>query len=256
MTNRSIAFKSICNFINDLSSVFGDENKSVKLYAHLLSKTNSSHQISIKKHVISFTEFCTVNQVAISESDASKFVNDKITYSEKVYIDMSEIFKKSDTATSKVIWKHILTISAHVDPTGRAKSILKKMGTESGETDFVMNMMDKISGNFNPNDNPMESISKMMSSGIMTEMVSEIGTGIQDGSFDMTKMIGTVQQLIGGLEPSGAEDVSNDSPGMKGFDLGAMMKMMAPMMQIPSSNSNVEIPASMKNKNDDLEILD
>ena len=52
-------------------------------------------------------------------------VNPVLEYSDKVFINFSDIFKESDAETSNVIWNHLLTISALVDPSSKAKEILK-----------------------------------------------------------------------------------------------------------------------------------
>ena len=45
-------FKAISNFVNELGSEFeNNQNKSLKLYKHLLSKTKFSHENVVKKHI-------------------------------------------------------------------------------------------------------------------------------------------------------------------------------------------------------------
>ena len=59
--NQLVAFKSIANFINDLSDAFGDEFNNLKLYSHLISKTTLSHEKAIDKHVNSFKDFVIIS---------------------------------------------------------------------------------------------------------------------------------------------------------------------------------------------------
>jgi hypothetical protein len=52
MTDASlITFKAIANFSNCLDEVFGEEQRSLKLYAHLINKTTIAHEKPILKHM-------------------------------------------------------------------------------------------------------------------------------------------------------------------------------------------------------------
>ena len=104
-----IAFKAISDFTKELCENFAskDKNHSLKLYEHLLNKTTLSHNKAIKKHIEAFREFCVANRDAISNKNSSLLINNKVTYSSRVYIDFSSIFKEADRETSIIIWKHL-----------------------------------------------------------------------------------------------------------------------------------------------------
>ena len=55
--SRLVVFKCICNFIKDLTESFGDKQKSLFLYSHLIDKTGIMHEEPIKKHVSLFYKF-------------------------------------------------------------------------------------------------------------------------------------------------------------------------------------------------------
>ena len=114
-----IAFKAICNFINDLESEFGDKLKSLKLYKRLINHTQISHETAIKKHNSLFSNFCRVNRDAIYNKKHEELKDTKIEYSERIYLDVGTIFNLANAETTPIIWSHILTISAILDPTGR-----------------------------------------------------------------------------------------------------------------------------------------
>ena len=57
-----IAFKAISNFILELSEEFGKNQHSLKLYSHLIEKTQIVHEKAIMKHMASFREFCVKNR--------------------------------------------------------------------------------------------------------------------------------------------------------------------------------------------------
>lgn len=227
--NSLITFKAISNFTTCLSEVFGIASKPLKLYAHLISKTTIAHDIPIQKHITAFRDFCIPNREAIMSKNYEKFDPKNITYSSRVYIDMHEILKASDTDTTDVIWKHILTISALVDPTGKAREILqesvKQGGGNATEADFLTDIIGKVEEHVKPDANPMEAVSSIMQSGIFTELVGGMGNGLQNGSLDLNKLMGTVQKMVTTLnEQTGG---SCDSGGATGDINGMMSGMMA-----------------------------
>ena len=247
--NSLVAFKAISKFINDLSEMFGETQKSLQLYSFLLSRTTLAHETAILKHMDIFRTFCVQNREAISGMDSSKLTSPLIQYSERVSINMSTIFASADASTTKTIWKHFLTISAIVDPTGEARKILKEVNTQGNETDFLSDMIEKIEKNVDSNANPMDAISSMMSSGIFTELIGGMGSGIQDGSLDLGKLMGTVQKMVSKMSPEGESSLdlegmintikcTNDNGGDQPIDI---MSLLGPMM---SAMTNMQAPQS------------
>jgi hypothetical protein len=233
-----IIFKTISNFTNSLGEMFGEKQRSLKLYCRLINKTTLSHEKAIIKHVDAFRKFCKENRVAILEKDRTKIVNHKISYSERVYIDIKIILNIADTDTSKVIWTHLLTISALVDPTGRAKDILKsgKNSDNSSETNFLSDIIGKVEQNVDPNTNPLESMSSLLQSGIFTEMISGMTNGLQNGSMDLGKLMGTVTKMAESLEGE-----SGDHEGSEGA-MNVISKMMSQMIPKGTEGSEVTTP--------------
>ena len=193
-----ITFKSISNFTNDLAEVFGEKHRPLKLYAHLINKTTLAHEKPIEKHTEAFKLFCIANRDAISKRAVNKLAKEKIIYSKRVYINMKEIFQLADSETTGVIWMHLLTISALVDPAGKAREILKEEADKGGgeELNFLADIISKVEANVKPNSNPMEAVSAIMQSGVFSELVSGMGNGLQDGSLDIGKLMGTVQKMV------------------------------------------------------------
>ena len=251
-----IAFKAISSFIIDLSSVFGDSNHALKLYDRLLCKTTINHDKAINKHIELFKDFCTLNRDGIILKSYKKFVTFKIEYSPKVYIDFVNIFENADLDSNKVIWNHLLTISALVDPEGNAKEILKNT-SNSKETDFITNIFSKVEEHVKPDSNPMEAVSSIMSSGIFTDIISSLGGGMQDGSLDLSKLMGGVQKMCSdmGVKDNNQEGPANPLEMMSGLlnnmnkdggegkapDLSAIMGMIGPLLNNLSTNTNQNI---------------
>ena len=210
--NSLITFKAIANFTSDLASVFGETHRPLKLYDHLITKTTIAHDKPILKHIEAFREFCVSNREAISEKNINNLTFRKIFYSKRVFIDMGFIFQKSDPETTNVIWKHLLTISALVDPTGKAREILKEETKNGyvGEANFLTDIISKVESQVDPNANPMEAVASIMKSGIFTDLVNGMGSGLQDGTLDLSKLMSTVQTMVTKLS-----DDSGDSAGGK-----------------------------------------
>ena len=251
-----LIFKAISNFTTCLSDVFGHEHRSLKLYAHLINKTQIAHEKPILKHIEAFRLFCVSNREAIEEKNHKNFKMNNITYSDRVYIDMTLIFDSADKETSAIIWKHLLTISALVDPTGKAKQLLKestKSGNNGTEANFLTDIIEKVEQNVDPNANPMEAVSSIMQSGVFQDLVSGMGEGLQNGDLDLSKLMGTVQSMVGNLNQdpnseNGSDDAMNmmntmmaniqagqNAPDNNGEkqpmpDIGKLMNMVGPML--------------------------
>jgi hypothetical protein len=124
--NTLIVFNTITKFVHSLSECFGDKQHSLKLYSHLIQKTTIIHEKPIQKHITSFKYFCDTNKEAIYDKNEKKFIETKISYSDRVFIDMKNIFDLASNEEKNTIWKHLLHLMVRLDPTGKAKKILKE----------------------------------------------------------------------------------------------------------------------------------
>lgn len=208
--NTALAFNTICNFIRDLSASFGNKQKSLLLYGHLIEKTGLIHIDPVKKHINIFKKYIEENKEAIENRDKSKFNSTSISYSDKVAIDLKGIFSMCDKEEEKVVWNHLLTISAVLNPLGNAKQILKDMTSSSAkknpdlnEDNFLKNIMDKIGSEVENYDtenmNPMQMIGSMMSSGALNDIFQSISSGLNEGNLDLGSMMNSMQSLVGNL---------------------------------------------------------
>ena len=225
--NSLVAFKAIANFINDLNEEFGKAQHSLKLYAHLLNKTTISHEKAINRNIELFRAFCVANRDAITSKSSGELNEHAINYSEKAKVNFRDIFRAADADTKTVIWDHLLTISALVDPAGKAKEILKK-SSGGKEGDFLGDIISKVEQHVDPNTtNPMEAVSSILQSGIFTDLVSGMNKGVQDGSLDIAKLMGTVQTMVGSLsDQAGAQEGGDNAMNMIS---GLMQNMMGSM---------------------------
>jgi hypothetical protein len=240
-----ITFKAITNFVNELGGMYNEKHKPLRLYHHLINKTQIGHEQSILKHIDGFRKFCISNRDAILSKDVSKLEDSNITYSTRVYIDMSIVFSFADDEAKPVIWQHILCISALVDPAGKAKEVLRK-NMEDGksgkdETEFLTDIISKVENTVGDEaTNPMDAVGSIMNSGILTDLIGGMQNGLQSGNLDLSKLLGAVQGMVGQMNDQAGDDpqaqqmmgMMNGMMGMMGNMAGGTddQKMQAPDM--------------------------
>ena len=235
MDNTSVLiFKAISGFISDLNTVFGAKHKSIALYNRLLEKTGLVNVGPIHKHIDCFRKFFMTNKKAMEEKKAELFTDSKISYSDRVYVDVATVIRQSTPENVSIIWKHLLTIWGLVDPTSQARRILQDSIQNSNgqdkESQFLSDIIEKVErtvGDQSSVDtsNPMAAVSSLMSSGVFTDLISGMQSGLSDGSLDIGKLMGSVQSMMGKM---GGGAGGGGAGGMP--DLSAMMSMMGPMM--------------------------
>ena len=258
-----ITFKAIINFVNDLNSLFGEFQHSLKLYHHLITKTTFAHEKPILKHIEAFTAYCVANQEAIMNKDKNRLTHDSIQYSERVYINIHKLFfpttvkfKQIDSETEEAIWKHLIYLSARTNPNesalrllksviasksegrGESKSGERKSGGinlnitgEGKEKEFLNNIMNKVENCIDPNaTNPLQAISTIMSSGLINELVTDMGQGIENGSLNLNSLMGTVQNMVSGMTSGTTTEGGASQNPLGGIDMTSITSMMQQMM--------------------------
>ena len=246
-----IALKAITNFINDVADEYGKKFRSLLLYQHLINKTQINHTKAINKHVEIFKNFSKLNSEALESQDETKLNQSKISYSDKVFVEISELLKEADNETSPVIWQHLLTISAVVDPTSKAKEVLKNI--DNKEEKFVEDIIGKVSNT--DATNPMEMISSLMSGGGMQEMMNN------GGNMDMSKMFGVVGKLLDNLDEQAGDDPqakqmtgnltsSLSGQGDKPPDMGQLMSTVMGAFSNLQNTSSLPVIEEVDEKND------
>lgn len=237
-----IAFNSIYKFIKSLGDLYSSVYKPLALYNRLISKTTISHTKAVKKHVACFRQFCISNRDSISNKN-HKDLNGLISYSNNVYIDMSVIFdiiskEEDSTQIRETVWKHLLTISALLDPAGKAKEILKesskrqnsKNNNSGKEVEFISNIIDKVEKNVDPNANPMEAISSIISSGVITDLITSMNNDLQNGELDISKLMGAVSGMVSTLGNNNDNNDSNENNFTNQDNSKEAMNMLQTMM--------------------------
>jgi hypothetical protein len=132
------------------------------------------------------------------------------------------------------------------------------------ETAFISKIIDRVEQTVgDENTDPTAAISSIMSSGVLTELIGGMQTGLQDGSLDISRLMGAVQGMVSTMSARGGNDpnmeqgmsmitvmMSNLSNGSESPEnmLSGLMSSMGSM----SSNS-VEHPRIAHKTLDDVE---
>jgi effector-binding domain-containing protein len=263
--NLMMSFKSICNFVKALNEVFGERCPSLQLYSHLLEKTGLIHEEPIKRHIGLFRNFCKENELFIINKDYVSFksmstMRATIQYSDKVFIPMKTVFELADKEELETIYVHLLTISAVVVPNSKAKKVLKNLKKSSSSsssaegkgggnpTEFLANIFKKISENVNMDaSNPMEMMTSLMSSGVLTDIMGMFNDSMGEGSMDLTKLMSTLMSMMSMF--SGANGGGVGGGNGEGPDLSSLMEIMKQMGNNNNNNNN-NTPSSTTNETD------
>ena len=218
-------FNAISKFVSCLNECYGPKQLSLQLYNTILGKTTLSHTEAIEKHIELFKTFCVQNQDAILEKNYENITDYMIEYSDKIKINFKQIFDLADNTEKDIIWHHILIICAYLNPQIRAKEILKKEKDNTNESNFLSDIINTVEQNVGDDvQDPMKAVGNIMSSGVFTDLVGNMTSGLQNGDLDLGKLVGTVNNMVGTL----VNDVGGDG-GMPP-EMGAMMNNLNSMM--------------------------
>lgn len=212
--NELLAYQAISSFVSEANAVGGSTQKSLQLYNRLVQKTQISHVEAIKKHIEAFKKFCRDNQEALKEQEIGSLNTNVIEYSSRVYINFRLLLINSKENAS-AIWQHIITIGAIVYPQAKLKKVLKEKQEQQKESsskdpifdgdtpedDFLSNIMTKVESSVDPNtSDPSAALGQIMSGGLMSDLMGSMTSGMQDGSLDLSKLMGSLQKMVGKLQ--------------------------------------------------------
>ncbi len=250
-----IAFKAISKFVKDLADEFGKRYHGLELYNHLIQKTTIAHEGPVAKHVDAFQRFCVANREGIIEKNvvAHESGVDEVVYSDKVRFNVREILGVADDENKDIIHRHLLTISAIVDTGSNAKQVLRnmmlasstpvipasipvsqesgnKMGlpipTDSNEGKFLNDLISTVEKSVSPDTeaNPMQAVQSVLQSGVFTDMLGKMQSGLSNGEIDLGRLMGTMTGLLGTM--GGGTDMMSQMMGMMMGGMGNMGNMM------------------------------
>jgi hypothetical protein len=247
--HETAQFNSFKNFIHELK-LFFETNLSLKLYDHLLGKTNPTDHIeAVRKHLDVVTKFVKSNRKEILESNTALSVT-VMKYSERVKVDFGVLFAevlKEETAaeTLKIIFDHLLVLSMVFDPESGAIDVFKERKKNAAPPEledlfnsnpFLQEMMEKVEAHVTPGANPMEAMNSMLSSGFLQEMVGGMQENIDSGKLDIGQLMQSVQSITQSL-PS--DQLAALQPLMQG--MGAPMPDLLQTPQVVATPHQEQI---------------
>jgi len=195
-------FTRILTFVKEINILFGEKYPNISLYYKLLKKTPIANKGAIRKQNSVFRTFLENNKEAIIEKDLGLFKDNNISFSERVYINITQILKEADD--NENIYKHLQLISAILIKDEKMVEALKD--TRDNETKFLNKFMGKVENTFKGSEinDPIKAAMSLMGSGILTDMSKEI----QSGKLNIGKLIGNLQ----GMMTDVAKDIKENSP--------------------------------------------
>ena len=232
MSNNKI-FNSIKNFVSSLNECYGDDHDGLRLYNDLLQKSTNEHTEFIAKTNDVFRMFCLDNEICILNKNYNLSVS-QIKFSEKMYIDISKILEECDNSEKDVIWKHIALIYSYFKPSTHLKEMLtQNKSNNSNESNFIKDMINKVEDTLDGGsiNNPMEAITKMMTTGVFSDLVGNMTNGLQSGDLNLGTLLGSVNEMV---------DTMNVDGGNKGESSSSSSSM---------SQSNIEEVPKRTNRN-------
>lgn len=257
--SRLASWEVIANFVTDLKTAFDSEEIKGKYrplgrYSRLIDLTTLSHKNAIDDHIAAFNKFCVANREAIKSKSSKALTETTIAYRNRddneekepnCYIEVQKILteaeEEKDADFCNVIWNHLRIISAHVDPAGKIKEAIQSSGGDSKEAEFLNKIISKVEESTEGADpsNPMAAVMGMMQTGVFQDLFQGMSEGQADGSLNMGKLMGVVQNMVC---PPGEESdpqlaavstmLGNMSAGASGGTEGApnLMNMLGPML--------------------------
>jgi len=217
-------FTKILTFVKELNNTFGNKYQNIQLYYKLLKKTPVSNKVAIKKQNLVFSTFLTNNEEAVLKSDYSLFKDDKISFSDRVYINIRQIISESEDAS--VMFKHLQLISILFKKDDKMIEALKSEKDDK-EGQFLNKFMNKVETVFNTSDtpetDPMKAAMSLIQSGVLSDMTKEISTG----KLNINKLLGNLQGMMKDVVKDIKVNKTNEPEEKKDEEIEKMMDSMS-----------------------------
>jgi hypothetical protein len=189
------AFQVIVDFVTNLHTYFESKVHSVTLYHRLIYQKSFQDEDLILRHVSIFRSFCETNRIALRERNEHKLSTSRISFSDRIYIDLNHVFSHVDAETKSVVWEYLLAISAHVDP-------------QSGSLQQLQQLQQQQTAPTPPPQDPMAMMGSLMSNPAIGGMMSSL----MNGNIDLQKLITSITPIVENVKK---EIESSDDPNIK-----------------------------------------
>lgn len=195
-------YKAICNFIDDLDSMYGETISALKYY-NVLVKENSVDTVIEDEQIRIFTKWISTHEDDILTMDKTNFKDSLIKHSDQVYIDLFSILNMASSQDVDNIFKHLLLLLSMVNPDTNAKSVLKSLcePKQKNSENFIMDLVQDISQTIDIKDQDPANVdigsvlNKIISSGAMTKIFSSVHDAMANGNIDVADLIKTTQSF-------------------------------------------------------------
>jgi hypothetical protein len=229
-TSLKISFRAIKGFVNDLWYAFGTSGRPtpLSLYVRLLECVSEKEsEDGLQKYISGFVVF--FSNYGTTLTDTEKFVEiprgTVIRYgsSKNVYLEIQKYIYKSNNEQKEIIRQHLLTVNATINPSEKSISaldpnaaLLEKMGLNDGSQEgaFVSQIMKKakkVMAEQN-NDDPAAAITGLLTSGVITDLVKGVQSGVGGGQMDVGKLLGSLQGALSSIIATVPKKEEKDAP--------------------------------------------
>lgn len=211
-------FGAIVDFVSSLSENYGKTYHNLALYSLLLERTGIYHTEQVEKHISIFRTFLLQFQEEIKTNKLTDMTEYKISYSEKIFIDITSILSSAKEDDLIIIREHLLTLLCLICPETQAKSIILRENEKHNlpqspimENNLMSNIFSSISKQVENKDasnlNPTEILGDMISNGTVNEIFQSLSSSFSSpesagGTGDISNMVTGIQGLLGQLNNS------------------------------------------------------
>lgn len=215
------AFSEIQSFV-DLSNDILQSYKSVALWNRLINNPNSTNDDLTKERCIkAFTNFCVrfKNQITNDEISFDDNCKYHIKYSDRMYIDVKELWKKANSNDKTVIKNYLLTLSALLIKDDNALKLLNDREDKKSPMDVIKDSLDKntkedvLLGNIvdklggvmetlkdKEDVNVQDVIMNLMGNGLMNDVLNDAKSKYENGDIKISGMLNSFTNLAKKLE--------------------------------------------------------
>jgi len=251
---NNITFSAIKEFVEDLSSVFGDGGKTpLSLYSRLTKHVEDKDSASgVDKYIKGFKVFFANFESRLESNEMIMEIprGTVIRYADspKVYLEIQKYIYLSRNKPDQleIIRKHLLTIAATIDPNEKslaaldAAPVLEQLGLGgTAESRFVKDMMEKAKKSMADvqidKDDPTSAVIGLLSSGLITDMIKGLQCGVETKTLDPNKLIGGLQEALTGVMGGQGE-----GSGDQGLDVSRLVIATQQAMGSQTTGSQVE----------------
>jgi len=250
-----IIFRKCFDFVNELNDVFGTDHPELALYHKLMDK-GPKHEKALRTQVSVFEKALLSCHEAIVKEDISNLV-EQIEFSKRVFIPIKQICIESDDATAAVIFNHLQVILMLLKPDQEESKELKhkimneikreKQEQEELASDkeamFLNNFMGDIERTLDGKEfnNPADAIADLFKNGKLFQLANEIGSGIQNGSLNLDKLVGKVTSRMDKDTQSQVGSVFNTMSSFMGIQMPENVDPLAMLSSLTKGSTSVSV---------------